>query len=276
MEQISRRTLLAAIGAVGTTAVAGCSDDSEPVDIASTHRVGGDKGSGSDSGSGSGSSSDSASPTDSALQTVELDPPDTLRGRWAAIAAVWTAVEVSDDGSGPRATNGDWEYSMELGEWAHLLRYSDGRALLVGQSDPDLMRSVTDEKKMRKALTAGAPTWWNDADELLPSNASVGFVLGWDRKRWQRVSGVPSEGGFDKMTFYPRDDDTTIEWLLLWGQEGESEHSSALRSAAAAVIKAGTRVNMSQLQRLGPGMQADQLKDAVAAAKAFEGKGRRR
>lgn len=286
MEQISRRTLLAAFGTIGPVTVAGCSGGGAPddgrIDTSSTHYVGGAETSGSggsapsgsaSSGSGSGGSGSSTS-AEPALSRVDLPAPDELRNRWAAVAAGWVAAEVSDDGSGPRAEQGDWLYMQETGQWAHLVRFTDGRAVLVGQSEPDTLRNATQEKESRAALLAGAPSWWGTFEEVLPDNTPVGFVLGWDRKQWQQVAAAPTAGGFSTLLFYPESPELAGEWLLLWGREGEGEYSGAQKATADAVMRAGTQVNASQLQRLGPGMRTARLKDAVAAARAFAGAGR--
>lgn len=278
MEQISRRSVLTTVGGMaGAAALAGCADEDEPSlsDTSSTTYHSADDG-GGDSSSSSSSKGDGDTGGKSSsgeLTEVALDPPEELANRWAAYAAVWTAVNAGGSDSGPRVEDRDWIYEMEVGEWAWLVRFTDGRAVLVGQGNPDERRGAEQEKKARAALVAGAPSWWRTYEKVVPEFNSVGFVLGWDGKTWQRAGG-DGAGGFDALTFYPKSAALLGERLAQWGSEGKSGYSGKARVAADRVMKAGPKVTAAQLKALGPGLDADRLSAAVKAAKAFRGRGK--
>lgn len=271
MEQISRRSVLTAIGGVvGAGALAGCADDAEPglADTTSTtyHR-------GTQAAEGaSGGESETSRPS-GRLTEVDLAPPDDLRDRWAAYAAMWRAAGISGGDGGPRAEGGDWIYEMETGQWAVLVRLKDGRAVLAGQADPDIRRGGR-EKAARADLVAGAPSWWTTYREAVPDFNSLGFVLGWDGKRWQRSADAGGSGGFGQLTFYVASDEQLGEQLVRWGSSGEQGYSGSAKAAADRVMRAGPKVTAAQLKALGPGLSRENLAAAVKAAQAFEGKGK--
>lgn len=273
MEQISRRTVLTAMGALGTMTVAGCADD-EPsqLDPSSTHVVKGDGGSGSpasgSSSTGSEGSGDASS--EGGMRQVQLDSPDAMRGRWAAYTAVVLAA--SDNSESSRAEDGDWIFQHELGPWAMLVRFKDGKALLAGQANADIVRDLTQEKKIRRALVAGAPKWWGALDTALPDTARIGFVLGWDGKTWQGLAS--SVSNFDALPFYPKSQQACGEQLVMWGSEAEGSYTGSAKAAADAAMRAGTQLTAAQLKKLGPGIQSARVKGALTAAKAYEGKGK--
>ena len=127
---------------------------------------------------------------------------------------------------------------------------------------------------VRAALVAGAPSWWKTYEKVVPEFNSVGFVLGWDGKKWQRAGGTGARGGFDSLTFYLDSTERLGEQLARWGSEGKSGYSGSGKAAADRVIKAGSKVTASQLKALGPGINAKHLSAATKAAKAFAGKGK--
>lgn len=284
MEQISRRSVLTAIsGLAGATALTGCADDAEPslADTKSTTYDYGDDGSSSSptaeaSGDeGSGGEGSGGEETAAELTTVSLDSPDDLQNRWAAYVAVWTAANIGTrDDHGPRAEGGDWVYLMEVGEWAWLVRFRDGRAVLAGQGNPDTRRDAKQEKEARAALVAGAPSWWKTYEKVVPEFNSVGFVLGWDGKKWQRSGGSGARGGFDALTFHLASSERLSDQLARWGSKGQSKASRSAKAAADRVITAGPKVTASQLKALGPGIDTKRLSAATKAARAFAGKGK--
>lgn len=274
MEQISRRTVLTAIGGLtGATVLAGCADEAEPglSDKDSTTYHYGDGAGGSSASSGSG---DASSGGEGKLSAVTLDSPDDLQNRWAAYAAVWTAANISGDGTGPRVEGRDWIYEMEVGEWAWLVRFADGRALLVGQADPDTRRDETEEKQARAAITAGAPSWWQTYEKVVPEFNSVGFVIGWDGKKWQQAGEPGARGGFAALTFYLSSSRRLGEQMARWASGGSTGYSGSARVAADRIMKAGPKVTVAQLKALGPDLEAKRLSAGVKAAQAFTGKGK--
>jgi len=279
VEPISRRRVLTVIGGLtGAAALAACSQDEEPslADTPSTTYHWGDDDP-EDSATSSSTSSESPS-SGGGLTTVSLDAPDELRNRWAAYAAMWTAASISGEGTssddtGPRAEGGDWIYEMETGQWAYLIRFTDGRALLAGQGNPDIRRGAKEEKAAREELVAGGPSWWKTFATVVPEFNSVGFVLGWDGKKWQRAAAAGGRG-FAGLTFYIATPERLREQLATWGSGGTEGYSASAGQAADRVMKAGPKVTVAQLKALGPGMKSARLPDAVAVAKAFEGKGK--
>lgn len=273
MEQISRRSMLTAIGGLsGAAVLAACSDEAEPSlgdDPSTTYHYA------DESGSGSSTSGTEGTEAKGELSTVTLDAPDDLQNRWAAYAAVWTAANISGEGTGPRVEGGDWVYEMEVGEWAWLVRRKDGKAVLVGQGEPDTRRSAAEEKKARSALLAGAPSWWQTYETAVPEFNSVGFILGWDGKKWQQAGAPGSRGGFAALTFYLASQERTGEQLARFASGGETGYSGSARVAADRIISAGPKVTASQLKALGPELDAKRLAAGVKAAKAFAGKGKR-
>ncbi|WP_338538985.1 hypothetical protein N5P18_05800 [Janibacter terrae] len=273
MEQISRRALLAALGAAGSTALTACAEDEPPVEIGSTtHTPAG----GGDPVGGSGGDEGPSSSGPTSMVPVDLASPDDLRDRWAAYAAMWVGAGVSEGGTGPRATDGDWVYEMEIGQWGYLVRLEDGRAVLAGQSNPDTRRDAAAEKRNRETLLGQGPSWWGVVDDVLPATAHLGFVIGWDGKRWTRSSAAPTGGGYDSFVFYVATAKDLGQILVRWGSNGQQEYTGTggARAAADTVMAQGTRVTSSQLRRLGPGMRSSRLPAATAAARAFEGRGR--
>lgn len=274
MEQISRRALLAALGAAGSTALTACAEDEPPQEIGATTYT--PAGGGSGGGSGGEEPSGSSTSGRATMVPVDLASPDDLRDRWAAYAAMWVGAAISGGGTGPRATEGDWIYEMEIGQWAYLVRMKDGRAVLAGQSDPDTRRDAAAEKRNRQTLLGQGPSWWGVVDDVLPATANLGFVIGWDGKRWTRSSAAPTGGGYDSFVFYVATAKDLGQILVRWGSNGQQEYTGTggARAAADTVMAQGTRVTSSQLRRLGPGMRSSRLPAATAAARAFEGRGR--
>lgn len=274
MQQITRRTVLTGLGLTGATVLGACSNDEESTlsgqEDETTYHEGVE-----DSGEGStGTSTEDSSATTGTLQQVELPSPEKLRNAWAAYAAVWTAAGASGEHQGPRAEGGDWLFVMETAEWAHLTRFQDGRAVLSGQSNPDLERSDAEEKKAREALLAGAPSWWKGYEKQVRKGLSVGFVLGWDGSRWQRSSEAPSDGGFDAFTFVIAEPDDLGALLAMWATEDEKEYTGATKAAIDRVVKSGPEVTSAQLKALGNGVNGSRVSRAVTVARAFAGKGK--
>ncbi|MFH9734500.1 proteophosphoglycan 5 [Streptomyces sp. NPDC017260] len=123
-----------------------------------------------------------------ALVTVDLAAPQSMRGRWAAWAAVGRAT-----GGGKRcyAKGPVWHYDDGGGNWIDLHHLGDGRAVLTGNDhacspDPD----DEDFDPMD-----GAPWWWEDpVREAVRANENVAVVYGFDGTVWQRVASDVDDG----------------------------------------------------------------------------------
>ena len=273
MERISRRSALTVLGGLGgAAALAACAREEATPSLADGPSTTLYRGRASESGSPSSTSSGSARSGD--LITIDLDPPEDLRSRWAAIAAAWIGASISSGPGGPRAAGGDWVYESELGQWAYLVRRAEGRAVLVGQSNPDLSRADDAEARARAALVAGAPTWWRVYEKVVPDVATVGFIIGWDGARWQQVAGVPAAGGFSAFTFYPASSELAGDQIAVWATRGKQGYSGSTKAPVDAVLQAGPKVTSAQLTALGPGVERARVSAAVRAARAFAGRGK--
>lgn len=286
--EITRRVALSALGLGSGAALVGCSDEAEePTQSSSTtFRTGEDTGSGEGSGDGSSSASGSGSdgsgssspqsdgsPSSGTAVTVDsLPSPEEMRDPWAAYAAAWVATQSTTGVPSGVYQDADWYYASQLGEFAFLVRYKDGRAVLIGSSDPSLNdRSADDEQQARAVLTAGRPAWWAGAFEHVPVNTKAGFLCAWDGSSWKQNQRSTARGGVESMELVVTSPRETGEALVMLGTGGEEEYTGSRRSAADAVVDAGPSVTAAELTDLGP--QVRHADDGVRAAKAFTDSG---
>jgi hypothetical protein len=134
------------------------------------------------------------------LVLLDLPSPAQLRGPWAALAAVLAAR-----GWGADCFSADsvWHYDDGGGNWADLHHLDDAngdhRAVLVGHdheySDTYFRAAATYFQEEETDLLAGAPTWWEPPVEAAEKAGNwVGFVYGYDGRRWQRAAYDLSDG----------------------------------------------------------------------------------
>lgn len=268
MPPISRRSLLTVLGLGAGTTLVGCSEPEREVILppSTSSAAGGPP----KTSSTSSTSSTSTGPATS--EKVDLPAPDELRDPWAAWTATWATIQ--DPGSGgPRVDRGDWYFENFEGQWAYLLRYRSGKAVLVGSSDLNIVREDGPEKEQRERLLAAGEKWWGDAFGDLPANGHLGFVCAWDGKEWRRTAGVEGRGGLGSLDFFITSRTETAKVIAQLTDIGEGEYRGKAKIVADAIVKAGPAVTEAQLEGLGSMVRS--ARDGVAAAKAFTDKPRR-
>jgi len=129
------------------------------------------------------------------LVKLKLPSPTELRGGWAALAAVqesynpYGLVSATEDG---------WLYDDGGGNWAYLRFVGDDKALLIGHDHEYSQTNLTEDNAADSILLKGAPAWWleNTFPHPLAEGDAIGFVYGWENKKWQR-SKYADNDGFD-------------------------------------------------------------------------------
>ncbi|MEI4270224.1 hypothetical protein TEK04_00670 [Klenkia sp. LSe6-5] len=179
------------------------------------------------------------------LVAVDLPSLEVLRGRWAAVAAVTTALGFP---AVAHAVGRDtWVWDDGGGNRARLTRRPDGAP--SGE------------------LVAGAPDWW--LPPLRADAGEVSFVLGWDGAVWWRaagalpgggVAGLPVDAGqlygvVDAYLEGVADDQGLGGWRPPW-------------PAVAALALAGPRLTVGGLADVVGPLRAD-LPAGVVAARRF-------
>ncbi|SDP63854.1 hypothetical protein SAMN05660199_04452 [Klenkia soli] len=197
---------------------------------------------------------------------VDLPPLAELRDRWAAAAAVVTALgfPAAAHARGPRS----WRWDDGGGNRAEVAVLDADRAVLFGwdrTAHGRLLRRPDGEPSGE--LLADAPGWWSDP--LRGTTDEVGFVLGWDGAGWSRSAGIVPGGGLagipvdaeqlygvvDSFVEGVADDQGLGDWRTPW-------------PAVAALGRAGAGLTVEQLADvLGP-LRAD-LPAGVVAARRF-------
>ncbi len=204
-----------------------------------------------------------------ALVPVDLPTPTTMRGRWAAFAAILGA---RGWGSGAFAEPQRWHYDDGGGNWADLHLVGDGRAVLVGNdheySDTYFREAAAYFQEEETDLLAGAPDWWEPpALDGMTRMQWVGFVYGFDGERWWRAPYDLSDGFTSLHPIFVDDDRcrSMIEEFV----ENEAPHP-VRREAVDALIAAGADLDRETLRAVADVPEWD-LDAGVAAARAFRG-----
>lgn len=200
------------------------------------------------------------------LVAVDLPSLDVMRGRWAAVAAVTTALGFPDvaRADGPSS----WRWDDGGGNRAAMTVLDPARAVLHGwdrTGHSALTRGPDGEPGGE--LVADAPHWW--LPPLRATTDEVSFVLGWDGTGWWRSPGVLPGGGLaglpvdaeelygvvDSYVEGVADDQGLGDWRTPW-------------PSVAALGAAGPSLTVEQLADvLGP-LRAD-LPAGVVAARMF-------
>lgn len=125
----------------------------------------------------------------------DLPDLDTMRDRWAAVAAFWATVTGPPGERAPRAQSHGWYYDFHSGSWAQLILLPGERAVLIGV-DRDYSETFREEVDMQ----VGLPPW---ARSVLPS-APEGYIPLWglayvydDGAWWSRETGL--KDGLDRL-----------------------------------------------------------------------------
>ncbi|MFB4420368.1 proteophosphoglycan 5 [Streptomyces sp. QL37] len=131
-----------------------------------------------------------------ALVQLDLPEPMSLRGRWAALAAVQAAA---GHGERCRALWPLWHYDDGHGSWADLHHLDDGRAVLLGQDRNDSETYYAEAsdffEEKETDLLAGAPEWWEPpVRRVRDAELFLGFVYGFDGSAWYRADYELDDG----------------------------------------------------------------------------------
>ncbi|MEJ2869662.1 proteophosphoglycan 5 [Actinomycetospora sp. OC33-EN08] len=204
-----------------------------------------------------------------ALVPVDLPTPTTMRGRWAAFAAILAA---RGWGSGAFAEPGRWHYDDGGGNWADLHLLGDGRAVLVGHdheySDTYFRAAATYFQEEETDLLADAPDWWEPPVAAAEGDGLwVGFVYGFGGSGWSRAP-YEIEDGFASLHPVFADHERCRELIV---EFVENEVETPVRPADVdALITADGAPTREQLRAVAdvPGWDLDA---GVAAAAAFRG-----
>jgi hypothetical protein len=161
----------------------------------------------------------------------ELDPPQELWIRWAALAAALTTFGYGDL----------WEIHEEYagfddqgGQWARLRLISGDRAVLYGL-DHEYSDTVMAEPPID--LLAGAPDWlpWDEVTSFAEDEI-LGYVYWHDGVRWGRAP-YDAEDGLERTAGPVLSDPATLDELsrAVFGWPGHRPDSEAERARMAGV-----------------------------------------
>ena len=203
------------------------------------------------------------------MPLIELDLPNpmSLRGGWAAMAAVLAS---RGWGSDVYATSNQWLYHDGGGNWACLRFQDKGRAVLLGH-DHEYSETYFGEaaryfEEEETNLLADTPDWWSLNIDPKPIGEWVSFIYGWDGNRWQRAA-YDKRDGFKQVGLLRACSISNTEVLSQFvmdapGLKGESPDSSAL----SALVAADGNVTDAILEAVVPGWD---IAAGVAAARKF-------
>ncbi len=150
------------------------------------------------------------------MPLVDLDDPEELRARWAALAAVAHAT-----GFDRRwyADEAGYHHQDETGSILRMVRLDGGRSVLFGFHTQYSQTAGSD-------LLAGSPDWIGQPEvRRLISRGQLGFVYGAFNGTWARASYAgdpwqPADDGFVPIGQWITSDEETagemIEWVAEW------------------------------------------------------------
>lgn len=201
--------------------------------------------------------------------SIELPDPMSMRGRWAAFAAVCAARGWGDS---CRADGTVWHFDDSGGNWADLHHVGDGRAVLIG-NDHEYSQTYYAEAaeyfgEDETDLLAGAPDWW--APPVVQARRSeewVGFVYGFDRNGWQRAP-YDLEDGFGSVGMPAISLEDTRDSILEYAKDAPGLDGGPPRAAVDALIAADGAVNQALVAAV-VGSTGWDAAAGVAAARAF-------
>ncbi|WP_406144238.1 proteophosphoglycan 5 [Streptomyces sp. NBC_01012] len=199
-----------------------------------------------------------------ALIPLDLPDPMSLRGRWAALAAVEAAVGRGDD---CKADGPLWHYDDGDGSWADLHRIEGGRAVLLGQDRHDSRTFYAEAsdffEEEETDLLAGAPEWWEPAVRRVRDSEQqlfLGFVYGFDGSGWYRAE-YDLEDGFGSVGLPALSADRTRERI----------HATVQAAVQAAVRSAVRQGSGGGGRRAADGAEREVDPGAVDALIAADG-----
>lgn len=205
--------------------------------------------------------------TGRSLVDLDLPHPSALRGGWAALAAVLASRGWGRD---VRAEPDQWLYHDGGGNWACLRFIAKDKIVLVGHdheySETYFREAAKYFQEEETDLLRGAPAWWGSRLDPKPFGEWIGFVYGWNGRKWQRA-GYDKQDGFRQVGLLGACSltDTNLlkeHALEAPGLRGTPPTPEALR----ALVAADGKVTPELLQSVVPGWN---IQAGVAAAHKF-------
>jgi hypothetical protein len=192
------------------------------------------------------------------LISLNLPSPRSLRGGWAAKAAVCASRGWSDV---VYATPREWLFHDGGGNWACLRFQSEGRAVLFGHDHEysntyfGAAAEYFDEPETN--LLEDAPAWWAQDLSTPPFGEWIGFIYGWDGLKWQRANYDLSDG-FENVGLLDSCSVSNLNDLLEHAKDapglmGQSPDPTVL----AALIAADANITYGLLYAVVPGWDID-------------------
>ncbi|MFD6856012.1 hypothetical protein ACFWCF_01485 [Rhodococcus sp. NPDC060090] len=210
------------------------------------------------------------------MQTVSIPSPDSMRSRWAALAAMM-ASRGPAWGRSCYASGNTWHYDDGGGNWVDLRWVDDQRAVLVGY-DHEYSETYFDAAAEyfecdATDILAGAPDWWSEtiADYLQRQRDKgewIGFVYGFENGRWTRVD-YSVDDGFRSVGLPCVDHESTREHIVTMLKIVESGDHEADLAIIDAVLAQGAALDPHTAGALLQPRELDTAA-AVEAAKLFE------
>jgi len=198
---------------------------------------------------------------------MDLPNPTSLRGGWAAMAAVCASRGWGDS---VYATDNQWLYHDGGGNWACLRFQDQGRAVLLGHdheySDTYFGAAAEYFGEEETNLLADAPEWWSLNLDPKPFGEWIGFIYGWDGRQWQRATYQVNDG-FNSVGLLDACSVTSIEMLSTFAADAPGLNGAAPdNKALIALVQADANVTDTLLESVVPGWD---IAAGVAAARKF-------
>ncbi len=190
-----------------------------------------------------------------------------MQGGWAALAAVCAAHGWKDI---VYATADQWLYHDGGGNWACLRFIDKDKAVLFG-NDHEYSETYFGEAaeyfgEEETDLLAGAPDWWRIDLTILPIGDWVGFIYGWDGRKWQRAD-YETEDGFNSVGLLSACSISDYEDLIEFASEAPGLNGQPPElEALGALVAADANITSGLLEAVVPGWN---IEAGVEAARKF-------
>ena len=203
------------------------------------------------------------------LIEIDLPEPEELRKGWAAISAVYAAKGWSDD---IYASTDEWLFHDGGGNWACLRFIDTDKAILIGHdheySETYFQKAATYFEEEETDLLKDAPSWWSTNLSPEPFGEWIGFIYGWDGKKWQRAD-YNKEDGFNSVGLIDACFNNPIEFIKTNSMDNAKiKKNPPSHAAIQAIVDADADIPRSLLKQVIPGWN---LKKGSEAARRFLG-----
>lgn len=201
------------------------------------------------------------------LIDVDLPPPSRMRGGWAALAAVLASRGWDRE---VYAEPDQWLYHDGGGNWACLRFIERDKIILLGH-DHEYSETYFGEaakyfNEKETDLLNGAPGWWGSKLDPKPFGEWIGFVYGWNGRKWQRA-GYDVQDGFEQVGLLRACSLTDTELLKNHAADAPGLREMPPRAEALrALVSADGKVTPELLQSVVPGWN---INAGVSAAQKF-------